>query len=217
MSRGPKPGSRPAGAPNPLAAAQAAWGAEMPDWVRALAQAVAASSQPVVARRLGMSQSIISQVLRDAYAGRLDRIALKVREILMPPPAPLPGRPDPMATAREHWGAAAPDWVIALAHACARDSQAAVAKRLGYTGGVISAVLRRKYQGDLGLVELKARGAFLGATIDCPIAGRIPVAECLGYQAMRFPAGNPNKVRVWGHCRRGCPHSRLKERFNEGQ
>ena len=52
--------------------------------------------------------------------------------------------PDLIAQSEEAWGAPLPDWVRALAVACQRASQAAVAKELGRSGAVVSQVLRPK-------------------------------------------------------------------------
>lgn len=51
--------------------ARIAWKSGMPDWVEALAQECAASSQNKVAVRLGRSATMISQVLSNTYPGDL--------------------------------------------------------------------------------------------------------------------------------------------------
>lgn len=63
--------------------AEAAWGAEAPDWVLSLADAVTATSQTDVARRVGYSAATISQVLSATYRGDLDRVEGMVRGSLM--------------------------------------------------------------------------------------------------------------------------------------
>ncbi|WP_102226898.1 hypothetical protein [Acidimangrovimonas sediminis] len=55
----------------PLAIAEEAWGEALPEWVAALAAECAAASQNKVAGRLGVSASMISQVLRRKYPADL--------------------------------------------------------------------------------------------------------------------------------------------------
>lgn len=58
----------------PVEIAEAAWEGAMPDWVRGLAEECAAASQNKVAKRLGVSAALVSQVLRAKYPGDLARI-----------------------------------------------------------------------------------------------------------------------------------------------
>ena len=60
-----------------------AWGSAAPEWVITLACACDSSNQTAVARRLGVSHSVIGPVLRNSYQGRLDRIEQRVRGELM--------------------------------------------------------------------------------------------------------------------------------------
>lgn len=66
---------------DPLNKARAAWGAGMPDWVRLLAEACAASSQNQVAKRLGVSATLVSNVLAARYTGDMERIEDIVRGV----------------------------------------------------------------------------------------------------------------------------------------
>lgn len=63
--------------------ARAAWGAELPDWVQALARECDATSQAVAGKRLEISGSTVNQVLRNRYPAGLDRVAATVRGRLM--------------------------------------------------------------------------------------------------------------------------------------
>lgn len=58
-----------------VAKARAAWGADAPSWVIALAEACMQSSQNRVAQRLGVSASLVSAVIAAKYQGNMDRIA----------------------------------------------------------------------------------------------------------------------------------------------
>lgn len=59
------------------------WGSGAPDWVLALADECDRTSQNRAGLRLGVTGSLINQVLRAAYKGRLDRIETRVRGELM--------------------------------------------------------------------------------------------------------------------------------------
>ncbi|WP_395543743.1 hypothetical protein [Neotabrizicola sp. sgz301269] len=66
-----------------LDAVRKAWGEFPPDWIEALAKASARSSQAVVARDLGRSPAVISQVLRKIYPADTARIEERVRGLYM--------------------------------------------------------------------------------------------------------------------------------------
>lgn len=59
------------------------WGEAPPEWVVALADACDESSQGAVAKRIGMSAAVVNQALRNAYKGRLDRVADRVKGELL--------------------------------------------------------------------------------------------------------------------------------------
>ena len=67
----------------PIAIAQEAWGATMPDWVARLAAECEATSQNAVAKRLNRSASLISTVLRAKYPGDMAAVEDLVRGALM--------------------------------------------------------------------------------------------------------------------------------------
>lgn len=65
-----------------LARAQAAWG-NPPDWVRALADACDRATQTEVAKRIGRSAALVSNVLTAKYKGDLTAVEQVVRGALM--------------------------------------------------------------------------------------------------------------------------------------
>lgn len=67
----------------PLAVAQASWGADLPDWVAALARECEAASQNRVAARMDRSATIISRVLRRSYAGSYEAVEQVFRGVFM--------------------------------------------------------------------------------------------------------------------------------------
>lgn len=121
------------------------------------------------------------------------------------------------ANARTGWGEALPDWVAVLAGECAASSATAVASRIGYSVAVVSAVVRSNYKGDLGAVEARVRGAFMGEIVDCPVLGEIPRDRCMREQGQRFTATSALRTRLYRACRAGCTHSRLTREARHGQ
>ncbi|MBV1702595.1 MAG: transcriptional regulator [Hyphomicrobiales bacterium] len=65
-----------------VAKSRAAWGI-LPAWVETLADAVNASSQVDVSVRLGLSNSLISQVLSNSYRGDMAAVSRRVAGALM--------------------------------------------------------------------------------------------------------------------------------------
>lgn len=63
--------------------AKAAWGAAIPDWVVRLAEECDLTSQNRVAKRLGVSAAMVSNVRANKYTGTLTRLEDKVRGVYM--------------------------------------------------------------------------------------------------------------------------------------
>ena len=59
-----------------------------------------------------------------------------------------------------------PDWIAALAERCDQDSQRAVAERLGIDHGAISAVINRKYRGNLLNIAERVRRHYMPQFIE---------------------------------------------------
>lgn len=119
---------------------------------------------------------------------------------------------DNMAKAIAAWGDEVPAWIVALAEACNATTQAAVAKRLGYSSTVVSLVLSNNYgNGDIGRIEQMVRGALMAEFVDCPRLGAIARNDCLEWQGKPFAATSAHRVEMYRACRGGCPHSRLAQ------
>ncbi|TDT88071.1 hypothetical protein DFO45_4860 [Azorhizobium sp. AG788] len=112
------------------------------------------------------------------------------------------------ARALAGWGTP-PDWILALAEACARTTQTATAKQLGVSGSMLCQALANRYPGDMASLEQRVRGAFMGSTADCPVLGEIGMDRCLAEQKTPFSAASSVRGRLFRACRAGCPHSRL--------
>jgi hypothetical protein len=89
---------------SPVDRAAAAWGADMPDWVRTLAAACDTSSQRRVADRLARSTSLVSRVLTNSYPGDLADLENRVRAVLGAETVACPAIGDaiPLAACRRH-------------------------------------------------------------------------------------------------------------------
>ncbi len=59
------------------------WGPALPDWIAELARSCDDSSQNKVAKRIGYSAAVISQVLSHTYRGSMITVEQKVRGALM--------------------------------------------------------------------------------------------------------------------------------------
>jgi hypothetical protein len=62
-----------------LAKAIAAWGGDLPDWVRLLASACDTANQRSVAERLGKSPGYVSRLINQSYAGSYSEAETLVR------------------------------------------------------------------------------------------------------------------------------------------
>lgn len=103
------------------------------------------------------------------------------------------------------------DWIVVLRSACRRETQAAVARRLGVSPTMVNQALKGVYRGDLEGLQSRVEGALMGQHVICPVLGQLPRNECMDHQARPFATTNPLRLRMYRACRAGCPHSRLRE------
>ncbi len=106
-----------------------------------------------------------------------------------------------LEAARQVWGKAAPEWVLALAEACDQSNQTAVARRLKCTGSQVSQVLSNKYAAKLDRFERRVRGELMNQTVNCPVLGEITMRRCVDAQGRT--SAHTNELRV--ELRRACP------------
>lgn len=66
-----------------LAKAVAAWGEDLPLWVRVLAEECDRTTARAAAARIGYSAGLVSNVLANKYGGDMQAVELKVRGALM--------------------------------------------------------------------------------------------------------------------------------------
>lgn len=122
---------------------------------------------------------------------------------------------DFLAKAQAAWGDQLPQWVAELAREATRTTSAKTAKRIGYSGAVLSHVFANNYPGDIKRVELKVRGAFMGENVMCPIVGEIGRDRCLEEQRMGNTGASSIRTRLFHACRGGCQHSRINTEEND--
>lgn len=110
--------------------------------------------------------------------------------------------------ARAHWPDPVPDWIEVLATQCDLLNQARVAERIGYSGGLVSSVLRNRYAGNMEAVEDAVRGAWMNSRVECPVMGMIGTDVCASWRrkAKRFEPTNNHRVRMYRACQ-SCPRN----------
>ena len=114
--------------------------------------------------------------------------------------------------ARAAWGDPLPDWIDVLARKCLEMPQARVAARIGYSPAVVSQLLRQRYKGNLAAVEDAVRGAWMGATVSCPIIGQMRTDVCRDWQrkSREFVPTNTNRARMFWACA-DCPQNHYRK------
>lgn len=69
--------------PDFLKKARLAWGDALPDWVEAIAEEANKSTQAKVAKKLGVSDGQVSQVIANKYPGNLEKISTMARSLFL--------------------------------------------------------------------------------------------------------------------------------------
>jgi len=98
-------------------------------------------------------------------------------------------------------------WIDVLRKACADSSQAQAATRIGMSTAVVNQVLKGCYNGNLIHVQKRVEGALMGAVVDCPVVGEMPLNRCMENQVRPFAATNPMRVMLYRACKT-CKHNR---------
>jgi len=101
-----------------------------------------------------------------------------------------------------------PAWLRTLQKECNRKSQAIVARELGVSPAVINQALKSTYKGRVNRIKSLVEGRYMGATVECPVIGEIPLDRCMDFQTRRnqFAATNPIRVQLHMTCP-ACPNS----------
>lgn len=202
-----------------LARAVAAYAAPLPDYIEVLARECDRTSQRAAADKIGYALGAVAMTLSNSYRGNPGRVEAAVRRHLMGQDVAMPQkRQRPPRTherpARQRaiagWQTP-PDWIVALADACTGSTQEAVARRIGYSGSAINAVLAKRYTGNQALLEMAIRGALMGETCSCPVLGDdLAKHACVDNQRreMKRIGANPVNKMLYEACHGGqCPNS----------
>lgn len=81
--RGPQAGTKSRSGPLAIETVQRCWPTPTPDWVLQLAEACDRTSQNVVAKKLRVSASVISQVVNCKYLGSYEQVEKTARGVLL--------------------------------------------------------------------------------------------------------------------------------------
>ncbi len=95
-----------------------------------------------------------------------------------------------------------------LKQAVAASSQAEVARRIGRSASAINQVLKGSYPNPEAILELVA-AEYGGDTVDCPVMGQVPLAQCLEERGRPFRATNHQAVKLFQACTK-CPRGGQK-------
>jgi hypothetical protein len=92
------------------------------------------------------------------------------------------------------------DWKELLENAIEASSQAAVARKIGYSASAVNQVLQDKYQGNTKRVAAKVVEIYGNEIVSCPVLGDIPLGRCALERQMEFSTANPTRVELWDAC-----------------
>lgn len=179
--------------------ARRAWGGILPDWVAAVAVRADETSLRNVAKELKVSHTPLGLIISNSYPADTFDMEQRVR-------AALPVTP--VVVMQAGWGEDMPDWVEALADACAKTSQQEAARRIEYTSSVVNQVLKNTYKGNMRRVEYQVRGLLMKQTVECPLDFEpLPQESCVWMQEISFDKKRamPNAAAYRAKCPL-CPH-----------
>ena len=109
--------------------------------------------------------------------------------------------------AQNAWNGAAPDWIMAMAHAADSGmSRRRIAEVIGYSPAAVSQVMAGKYRGSAEKMAAAVRAALINDAVTCPVLGEITGEQCLAEQRKPLAATSGHRVRLWRACR-SCPHN----------
>ncbi len=101
----------------------------------------------------------------------------------------------------------APDAMNLLRQKVTELGQAEVARRLDVSAAAISQLLSGKYQASPDNILRRVVEVFGGLSVDCPVLGEIPLAQCSDERKKPFTTANHQAVALWRACQ-GCQQNR---------
>lgn len=97
-------------------------------------------------------------------------------------------------------------WVRLLEAAYETNGPKAVADRIGYSAGLVTAIVRGYYDANPAKVADAVMATLGQAEVDCPVLGTLPLTSCRRHRTAPFSAASPLSVRLWKACRT-CPNN----------
>lgn len=93
-----------------------------------------------------------------------------------------------------------------LRAAVEESTQAAVARRLGYSSSHVSLALKGSKQHHTTTFMQRVVDVFGKQQINCPVLGDISPQRCCGERKREFSTANPLRVELWVKCKK-CEHN----------
>ena len=107
---------------------------------------------------------------------------------------------------KDHWGDAAPEWVVKFAKACDETSQKEMAQKIRRSPALVKQVLKNKYPGRVDHVQSDVEKILNNQMVVCPLLGSLDFQQCLSNQNMPLDCTNAHRVQLFKACRK-CPHN----------
>jgi len=101
-------------------------------------------------------------------------------------------------------------WKEALKDACTKNSQAKIARQLGYSSATISLFLKGKYKGSEKNLQDAVEKHLLKITVICPILGEITKLDCGKYQQKPFSCASRQSVELFKACKNCKQTSKIR-------
>ncbi|WP_321392759.1 hypothetical protein [Emcibacter sp.] len=106
-----------------------------------------------------------------------------------------------MEKVKDKWGENAPEFIIVMAQACDKISQAGVARDVGISTTAVNLLLNNRYKAKLDRVERKVRSALMHETVHCPYLDiEITQRDCDTHSQAKITMASPQ---LFKH-RRAC-------------
>ena len=97
-------------------------------------------------------------------------------------------------------------WVAVLVAAYEAEGPTSVARRLGVSPSMVTAVARGYYDSSLDTIREAVAEVLMATEVACPVLGPLPLAACRHHRERPFAATNPLRVRLYAACRT-CPNN----------
>lgn len=93
------------------------------------------------------------------------------------------------------------DRIALLERAIAESSQAEVARRIGRSAAAINQIVKGSYSGNPETILELVAAEYGCETVECPVMGRVSLAQCMENRNRPFAATNPIRVQLYRACK----------------